>query len=140
VILFGIFNTTVFKNVAYGLKIRGFKKKETEEKAHRALEFVGLIHKKNLNALTLSSGETQRLGIARALVIDPEMLFLDEPTASLDPYSTAIIEETIMKVKEHSKVNIIMVTHNIFFRQSGLLTGSYLCMKEGNCLGSFPVS
>jgi len=74
--------------VAYGLKIRGFKKKETEEKAHRALEFVGLIHKKNLNALTLSSGETQRLGIARALVIDPEMLFLDEPTASLDPYST----------------------------------------------------
>lgn len=125
----GIFNTTVFKNVAYGLKIRGFKKKEIEEKAHRALEFVGLIHKKDLNALTLSSGEAQRLGIARALVIDPEMLFLDEPTASLDPHSTAIIEETIMKVKERGKVTIIMVTHNIF--QAKRLADRVLFMYDG---------
>lgn len=125
----GIFNTTVFKNVAYGLKIRGFKKKEIEEKAHRALEFVGLIHKKDLNALTLSSGESQRLGIARALVIDPEMLFLDEPTASLDPHSTAIIEETIMKVKERGKVTIIMVTHNIF--QAKRLADRVLFMYDG---------
>lgn len=125
----GIFNTTVFKNVAYGLKIRGFKKKEIEEKAHRALEFVGLIHKKDLNALTLSSGEAQRLGIARALVIDPEMLFLDEPTASLDPHSTAIIEETIMKVKERGKCTIIMVTHNIF--QAKRLADRVLFMYDG---------
>ena len=125
----GIFNTTVFKNVAYGLKIRGFKKKEIEEKAHKALEFVGLIHKKDLNALTLSSGEAQRLGIARALVIDPEMLFFDEPTASLDPYSTAIIEEMIMKVKERSKITIIMVTHNIF--QAKRLADRVLFMYEG---------
>jgi len=125
----GIFNTTVFKNVAYGLKLRGFKKKEIEEKAHKALEFVGLIHKKDLNALTLSSGEAQRLGIARALVIDPEMLFLDEPTASLDPHSTAIIEETIMKVKERGKVTIIMVTHNIF--QAKRLADRVLFMYDG---------
>lgn len=125
----GIFNTTVFKNVAYGLKIRGLKKKGIEEKAHSALEFVGLIHKKDLNALTLSSGEAQRLGIARALVIDPEMLFLDEPTASLDPHSTAIIEETIMKVKERGKCTIIMVTHNIF--QAKRLADRVLFMYDG---------
>jgi tungstate transport system ATP-binding protein len=125
----GIFNTTVFKNVAYGLKIRGFKKKETEEKAHRALEFVGLIHKKDLNALTLSSGEAQRLGIARALVIDPEMLFLDEPTASLDPISTTIIEETILNIKKDNRLTIIMVTHNIF--QAKRLADRVLFMYDG---------
>lgn len=71
----GIFNITVFKNVAYGLRIRGFRKKEIEDKVIEALEFVGLIHKMNQNALTLSSGERQRLGIARAIVIEPEILF-----------------------------------------------------------------
>jgi len=60
----GLFNTTVYKNVAYGLKIRGMKKKEIKEKVNKALELVGLIHKKNHTALTLSSGETQRVGIA----------------------------------------------------------------------------
>ena len=125
----GIFNTTVLKNVAYGLKLRGLKNKDIEEKAHGALEFVGLIRKKELNALTLSSGEAQRLGIARALVIDPEMLFLDEPTASLDPHSTAIIEETIMKVKERGKLSIIMVTHNIF--QAQRLADRVLFMYDG---------
>lgn len=125
----GIFNTTVFKNVAYGLKIRGLKKKEIEEKANMALEFVGLTHKKNQNALTLSSGETQRLGIARAIVIEPEVLFLDEPTASLDPHSTTIIEETINKLRKHNRLTIIMVTHNIF--QAKRLADRVLFMYEG---------
>ncbi|MDP3259402.1 MAG: ATP-binding cassette domain-containing protein, partial [Thermodesulfovibrionales bacterium] len=84
----GLFNATVFNNAAYGLKIRGAKSKEAEEKVNDALKFVGLIHKKNRNALTLSSGETQRLGIARAMAIEPEVLFLDEPTASIDNENT----------------------------------------------------
>jgi tungstate transport system ATP-binding protein len=125
----GIFNTTVFKNVAYGLKIRGFKKKEVEEKADRVLESVGLIHKRDFKALTLSSGETQRLGIARAMVIQPEILFLDEPTASLDPHSTTIIEETINKLRKHNRLTIIMVTHNIF--QAKRLADRVLFMYEG---------
>jgi tungstate transport system ATP-binding protein len=125
----GVFNTTVFKNVAYGLKIRGFKRGEIEERTNRVLDFVGLIQKKNLNALSLSSGETQRLGIARAIVLEPEVLFLDEPTASLDPHSTTIIEETITKIKEQKKLTIIMVTHNIF--QAQRLADRVLFMYEG---------
>jgi tungstate transport system ATP-binding protein len=132
----GVFNTTVFKNVAYGLKIRGFKKKEIEEKVNRALGFVGLIHKKNLNALTLSSGETQRLGIARAIVIEPDMLFMDEPTASLDPHSTTIIEETIVKIKKYNKLTIIMVTHNVF--QAQRLADTVLFMYEGRIVAHGP--
>jgi tungstate transport system ATP-binding protein len=125
----GVFNTTVFKNVAYGLKIRGFKRMEIAERTNRVLEFVGLIQKKNLNALSLSSGETQRLGIARAMVIEPEILFLDEPTVSLDPHSTTIIEETITKIKEQNRMMIIMVTHNIF--QAQRLADRVLFMYEG---------
>jgi len=132
----GVFNATVFKNAAYGLKIRGLKKKEIEEKANMALEFVGLTHKKNQNALTLSSGETQRLGIARAIVIEPEVLFLDEPTASLDPHSTTIIEETINKLREHNRLTIIMVTHNIF--QAKRLADQVLFMYEGGIVDHGP--
>jgi tungstate transport system ATP-binding protein len=125
----GIFNTTVFQNVAYGLKVRGIKKNETEEKVHDALEFVGLGHKKNSHALSLSSGEAQRLGIARAIITDPEVLFLDEPTASLDPYNTTIIEELITKIKERNKIAIVMVTHNIY--QAQRLADCVLFMHEG---------
>jgi tungstate transport system ATP-binding protein len=125
----GIFNTTVFQNVAYGLKVRGTKKSETEEKVRDALEFVGLNHKKNSRALSLSSGETQRLGIARAIVIDPEILFLDEPTASLDPYNTTIIEELITKIKVRNKITIVMVTHNLY--QARRLADYVLFMHDG---------
>lgn len=108
----GAFNTTVFKNVAYGLILRGMKKREIKNKVEQALEFVGLGPKKNQNALTLSSGETQRLGLARALVIEPEILFLDEPTASVDQKNTEIIEAILMKIKKEERSTIIMATHD----------------------------
>jgi tungstate transport system ATP-binding protein len=108
----GTFNTTVFKNVAYGLIIRGMRRSEIKGKAEQVLHFVGLDHKKNQNALTLSSGETQRLGLARALVIDPEILFLDEPTASVDQKNTEIIEDILMKIKKEGRSTIIMSTHD----------------------------
>lgn len=132
----GLFNTTVFKNIAYGLKIRGTKKKDIEERVDKVLELVGLIHKKKHTALTLSSGEIQRVGIARAIVIEPEVLFLDEPTASLDPHNTTIIEETITKIREHNRLTIIMVTHNIF--QARRLADSVLFMYEGRIIDHGP--
>ena len=132
----GIFNTTVFKNVAYGLKIRGLNKGEIRKRAEQALELVGLAHKKNMNALALSSGESQRLGIARTMAIEPEILFLDEPTASLDPNSTTIIEEIIQKVREEKKITIIMITHNVF--QAQRLADTVLFMYEGRIVDHGP--
>lgn len=79
----GVFNSSVFKNVAYGLKIRGTERPEIKERVDEALDAVRLTHKRDQNALTLSSGETQRLGIARAMVIEPEVFFLDEPLPHL---------------------------------------------------------
>ncbi len=125
----GVFNTTVFRNVAYGLGVRGIGGKEAEEKVMDALEFVGLGHKKAQSGLTLSSGETQRLGIARALVIEPDMLFLDEPTASVDQKNTEIIEDIIMKMKRDGKATVIITTHDR--EQAARLADALLVMRDG---------
>lgn len=125
----GVFNTTVFKNVAYGLRIRGIKGKEREEKVNRALDFVGLSHKRKQDARTLSSGETQRLGIARALVIEPEILFLDEPTASVDQKNTQIIEDIILKMKKEHSSTVIITTHDRV--QAERLADYLLLIQEG---------
>ena len=108
----GVFNTTVFNNAAYGLKVRGARKEAITNRVQEVLAFVGLDHKLKQNALTLSSGETQRLGIARALAIGPEILFLDEPTASVDQENTAIIESIILAMKKEGRTMIIMTTHD----------------------------
>jgi tungstate transport system ATP-binding protein len=108
----GVFNTSVFNNVAYGLKIRGRRASEIEARVNVVLERVGLSHKRRQNGLDLSSGETKRLGIARALVLDPEVFWLDEPTANIDPKNTEIIEQIMLDMKSGGKSTIIVVTHD----------------------------
>lgn len=125
----GIFNTTVFKNVAYGLWIRGIRGTEAEKDVTDALEFVGLRHKRDQNARTLSSGETQRLGIARALVIKPELLFLDEPTASVDQKNTEIIEDIVLEMKKDAKTIVVIATHDR--AQAQRLADCLMIMREG---------
>ncbi|TAL22351.1 MAG: ATP-binding cassette domain-containing protein, partial [Nitrospirae bacterium] len=125
----GVFNTTVFNNAAYGLKIRGMKRKDVDEKTDNALDFVGLINKKNRPALTLSSGEAQRLGIARAMIIEPDIIFLDEPTASIDEKNTEIVEEIILKIKKQTGATIILTTHDASHAKK--LAGKILFMKDG---------
>jgi tungstate transport system ATP-binding protein len=125
----GVFNTTAFKNVAYGLRIRGIRGAEAKERVVKALEFVELRHKADQNALTLSSGETQRLGIARALVIKPEILFLDEPTASVDQKNTRIIEDIILNMKRDSMATVVITTHDR--EQAARLADHLIVMREG---------
>jgi len=108
----GVFNTTVLRNAAYGLEIRGIRGAAARKKALEALAFVGLEQLKDQHALTLSSGETQRLGLARALAVDPEILFLDEPTASVDQENTGIIEGIIGRLKEEHGRTVIITTHD----------------------------
>lgn len=108
----GIFNTTVFNNLSYGLKVRGIAKDEMERRVGRYLEMFGLLHRKKQNALSLSSGETQRLGIARAMVTEPEILFLDEPTASVDLENALMIERLILDMKRQGRPTVFMTTHD----------------------------
>ena len=125
----GIFNTTVFKNVAYGLKVRGVDRVTIKARVNDALLAVGLDHKKGQRALELSSGETKRLGIARAMVINPEVFMLDEPTANIDPVNTAIIEDIILKMKQERQATIIMITHDP--AQAQRLGDDLLLMQDG---------
>ena len=83
-------------------------------------------------ALDLSTGQSNRLGLARAMVLEPEVLFLDEPTASIDQAKTEIIEEILMKMKAEKKVTIIMVTHDP--AQADRLGDRLLFTKEGRLL------
>ncbi|MHB8067623.1 MAG: ATP-binding cassette domain-containing protein [Desulfobaccales bacterium] len=125
----GVFNTSVFHNVAYGLKIRGMGSREIKERVEAILETVGLADKRRQRALELSTGQSKRLGLARAMVIDPEVILLDEPTASIDQENSEIIEDIINKIKAERKATIIIVTHDP--AQAERLGDQLLIMKDG---------
>ncbi len=109
-----LFNTTVYKNIVYGLKLRGFSKKDADERVEDVLGLVKLDGYERRLAKELSGGEQQRLSLARALVLDMELLLLDEPTANLDPKSMSIIEETVSRVNRERRNTVVMATHNLF--------------------------
>jgi len=108
-----VFNTSIYHNVACGLKWRGIPRRELDRRVNRVLEMVGLAQHRDRNARTLSGGEVQRVAIARAIAIEPEVLLLDEPTANLDPVSTSRIEDLIRGIIGHYHTTIIMATHDL---------------------------
>jgi tungstate transport system ATP-binding protein len=108
-----VFNTSVYANVTCGFKWRSNKGGHWHQKVEDVLEMVDLAAGKNRNARTLSGGEAQRVAIARAIISEPEVLLLDEPTANLDPVSTARIEEVISNIRHQHQTTIIMATHDM---------------------------
>jgi phosphate transport system ATP-binding protein len=111
------FPKSIFENIAYGLRINGLvnSASERESRVEEALRQAAIwdevkdrLHK---NALSMSGGEQQRLCIARALAVRPEILLMDEPASALDPISTAKIEDLIFQLKKN--YTIVIVTHNM---------------------------
>lgn len=103
---------SVLKNVEFGLAHRGVSGEERRKRANEALERTGLALLASRSASVLSSGEKQRLAIARAWALEPQVLFLDEPTAALDPSATRAVESIIHSVAE-AGTKIIMTTHDL---------------------------
>jgi tungstate transport system ATP-binding protein len=103
---------TVLANVAYGLLVNGVPKREARERAEKVLESVGLLHLAGRPARLLSGGEQQRVALARAAALEPRILFLDEPTASLDPAAARAIEKSIADLHA-AGMTIVMITHHL---------------------------
>lgn len=108
-----VFNMSVYDNVACGLKWRKEKEPTVRQRVNSVLELVSMTGYSSRNARTLSGGETQLVAIARALAVTPEVLFLDEPTANLDPISTTKIEEVLAHIIGEQKTTVVMATHDM---------------------------
>jgi tungstate transport system ATP-binding protein len=128
---------TALANVAYALAIGGVPRAQRISRALDALRRVGLERLAHRSARVLSGGEQQRLALARAWALSPEVLFLDEPTASLDPGATHEIEKGIAAMRE-SGTKIVLVTHNL--GQARRLGDEILFLHQGRIAERAPVA
>jgi tungstate transport system ATP-binding protein len=123
-------------NVMYGLELAGVSRRERELRARDVLEAVGLEDRAQQPARLLSGGEQQKLALARAWALGPEVLFLDEPTANLDPGATRELE-TIVGQIHASGTKIVMTTHNL--GQARRLGDEILFINGGRLVERAPV-
>jgi len=107
-----LFDTTVFNNVASGLRIRRLERGEIQGKVTEQLERFGIKHLATRSARTLSGGEAQRTSLARAFALQPEILLLDEPFASLDPPTRDALIEDLESVLQQIRTTVIFATHD----------------------------
>lgn len=131
------FPFSVFDNVAYGLRVAGVKDKDliehrVEESLKQAAIWQETKDSLQRNALAFSGGQQQRICIARALAVRPEVVLLDEPTSALDPISSSEIEETLIALKK--KYTFIMVTHNL--QQASRVSDQVAFLMNGKLIES----
>ena len=100
------------ENVALPLNFQGIEKKERLLRAEKVLELVGLGTHKKHRPTQMSGGQQQRVGVARALVVDPELIFADEPTGNLDSNTSKEVMELMKKVVREQNQTLVMVTHD----------------------------
>jgi len=126
---------TIFDNVAYGPRMRGVRSRsELEHVVERSLRAAALWDevkdRLNTSALALSGGQQQRVSIARVLALEPEVILLDEPTAALDPISTAKIEAALRDLKQH--YTIVIAPHNV--QQAARIADEAAFFLMGECI------
>lgn len=120
---------TVAENTEYGLKVRGIPPEERREKALEALRIVGLDAWADVYPRNLSGGMQQRVGLARALAVEPEILLMDEPFSALDPLIRRDIQDELIRIQDRLQMTIVFITHDL---QEALKLGDRIAiMKEG---------
>ncbi|HJN26243.1 MAG TPA: ATP-binding cassette domain-containing protein [Rhodospirillales bacterium] len=124
---------SVCANIEYALSLRKVSSAERKQRSAEVLEATGLAHLANSPARVLSFGEQQKLALARAWALRPQVLFLDEPTASLDPAATHAVEEVIEAIHE-AGTRIIMTTHGL--TQARRLADEVMFVHRGRLLES----
>ncbi|EHU9646732.1 glycine betaine/L-proline ABC transporter ATP-binding protein [Enterococcus faecalis] len=130
---FGLFpHRTILENTEYGLEIRGVPKEERQAKAEKALENSSLIAFKDQLPSQLSGGMQQRVGLARALANDPEILLMDEAFSALDPLIRSEMQDELLDLQENVKKTIIFITHDL---NEALRIGDRIAlMKDGQIM------
>ena len=130
---FGLFpHRSVIDNVAYGLKVRGVAKEGRYARAREVIEMVGLKGWESYLPSTLSGGMQQRVGIARALATDPEILLMDEPFSGLDPLIRRQMQDELLDIQEKVQKTILFVTHDL---NEALKLGSRIAiMRDGKII------
>ena len=130
---FGLFpHRTILENTEYGLEIRGVPKEERQAKAEKALENSSLIAFKDQLPSQLSGGMQQRVGLARALANDPEILLMDEAFSALDPLIRREMQDELLDLQENVKKTIIFITHDL---NEALRIGDRIAlMKDGQIM------
>ncbi|MFO8009189.1 MAG: glycine betaine/L-proline ABC transporter ATP-binding protein [Dehalococcoidia bacterium] len=127
---FGLFpHRTVMENVEYGLKVRGVEREERRQKALEALNLVGLEGWGDRLPSALSGGMQQRVGLARGLATDPEILLMDEPFSALDPLIRRDMQGELIQLQRTVKKTILFITHDL---NEALRLGDHIAvMKDG---------
>lgn len=120
---------TVWENAALGLKARGMEKNTVNGRVAAILDELGIAEQKDKFPSQLSGGQKQRLAIARTLVTDPDLLLLDEASASLDAITKEAIQNLILKIIKSRPLTVVMVTHSI--EEAVFLGQKILVMGEG---------
>ena len=130
---FGLFpHRTVLDNVAYGLKVTGVKKEERYRRAQESIETVGLKGWEQYMPGALSGGMQQRVGIARALTTEPEILLMDEPFSGLDPLIRREMQDELIELQDKVKKTVIFVTHDL---HEALKVGDRIAiMRDGSVI------
>jgi NitT/TauT family transport system ATP-binding protein len=100
-------------NIAFGLEIRGVAKSEREDKARQLVKLVGLDGFERRLPKELSGGMQQRVGLARALAVDPQILLMDEPFGSLDEQTRRLLQEQLLRIWEQQRKTVIFITHSM---------------------------
>ncbi|MGX4685645.1 quaternary amine ABC transporter ATP-binding protein [Vagococcus sp. JNUCC 83] len=130
---FGLFpHRTILENTEYGLEVRGVEKEERQKRAEKALENSGLITFKDQYPDQLSGGMQQRVGLARALANDPEILLMDEAFSALDPLIRREMQDELIELQDKVKKTIIFITHDL---NEALRIGDRIAlMKDGQIM------
>ena len=126
---------SVAANIDFALRLRG---RADRARRRDILDMVGLADRERQQARLLSGGEQQRLALGRALATKPEVLFLDEPTASLDPASVLMIEQIVTKAREDRGVKVIFITHDM--GQARRLADDVVFMHRGEMVEHTPAA
>lgn len=124
-----LFRRKVYENIEYPLKIRNIKKENIKRMVKNIIERFEIEDLKDKKANLLSGGESQKVSLARALIFQPKLLLLDEPTSNIDPESIKIMEREILRFNKETKGTVIIVTHNI--EQSRRLCHNVIYLEDG---------